>query len=409
MLKDKDIIMVANQPWDDLLGSNCKNIGLELSKENRVLYVNPPLDRKLLYTKGKEHAVKKIKDIIDGKLHPIEQVENNIWILNPDFLAESINRIPVSLIHDALNKRNNLRFAHSIKNATKRLGFSDFVIFNDNVIVRAFYLKEMLQPSLYIYYLRDYLISQPYYKRHGARLEPKLTAYADIVVANSFFLRDYARQYNPNSHYVGQGCELDIFNPAIQWPRPAELQHFCTPIIGYIGYLTALRLDIDLIRYIATRKPDYTIVLVGPEDEEFKNSRLHGIKNIVFTGNKSADSLPQYLQQFDVCINPQIVNDLTIGNYPRKIDEYLAMGKPTVATKTKAMEIFSEFCYLASTKEEYVAMIETALEENTGGQADARINFARSHNWQANVEDMCRIIEENTARPEIASLQVQGT
>jgi hypothetical protein len=28
----------------------------------------------------------------------------------------------------------------------------------------------------------------------------------------------------------------------------------------------------------------------------------------------------------------------TTGNYPRKVDEY--MGKPIIATKTKAMEMF---------------------------------------------------------------------
>jgi hypothetical protein len=33
------------------------------------------------------------------------------------------------------------------------------------------------------------------------------------------------------------------------------------------------------------------------------------------------------------------LNETTKGNYPRKIDEYLAMGKPVVATKTIAMDI----------------------------------------------------------------------
>jgi hypothetical protein len=36
----------------------------------------------------------------------------------------------------------------------------------------------------------------------------------------------------------------------------------------------------------------------------------------------------------------QLSNNLTIGNYPRKIDEYLAMGKPIVATSTKTMQMF---------------------------------------------------------------------
>ena len=53
--------------------------------------------------------------------------------------------------------------------------------------------------------------------------------------------------------------------------------------------------------------------------------------------------MPAYLQHFDVCINPQEVNDITLGNFPLKILEYLAMGKPVVATATHLMtEVFSE-------------------------------------------------------------------
>jgi hypothetical protein len=44
-IKNRDIIVVGQQPWDVEIGSNCKNIALEFSKQNRVLYVNSPLDR----------------------------------------------------------------------------------------------------------------------------------------------------------------------------------------------------------------------------------------------------------------------------------------------------------------------------------------------------------------------------
>src|SRR5690606_4708400 len=139
--------------------------------------------------------------------------------------------------------------------------------------------------------------------------------------------------------------------PDLNLPRPDDLKHIATPIVGYGGYLTSFRLDIDLIEGIANSRKDWTIVLVGPEDEVLRNSNLHKLSNVFFAGNKDPESLPQYLQHFDVCINPQLVNDLTIGNYPRKIDEYLAMGKPVVATSTKAMEVFDAYCHLANSKD----------------------------------------------------------
>jgi hypothetical protein len=56
MIKGQDIIIIGIQPWDIEIGSNCKNIAVEFAKENRVLYVNPPLDS---ITKIKQKKAKK--------------------------------------------------------------------------------------------------------------------------------------------------------------------------------------------------------------------------------------------------------------------------------------------------------------------------------------------------------------
>ena len=85
---------------------------------------------------------------------------------------------------------------------------------------------------------------------------------------------------------------------------------------------------------------------------------------------------------------------MTIGNYPRKIDEYLAMGKPTVASATEAMSIFAGHTYLATTKEDYVTLIDKALKENTPALQQARREFAASHTWENNVKEIYAAINE---------------
>ena len=52
-MQGKDIVITGIQPWDIEIGSNCKNIALEFSKKNRVLYINAPLDRNTLKSKKK--------------------------------------------------------------------------------------------------------------------------------------------------------------------------------------------------------------------------------------------------------------------------------------------------------------------------------------------------------------------
>ena len=352
-IKGRDIIIVGQQPWDISIGSNCKNIALEWSKYNRVLYVNSPLDRITKYRDKSDPRIVKRIAVIQGDVPNLIEVEDNLWNFYPDVIIESINWIKPQNIFEYFNKRNNKIFSRSILNAIKELGFKNYILFNDNDIFRSFHLKSLLNPAVSIYYSRDYMLAVDYWKLHGLKLEPELIADSDICVANSTYLADYCRKYNPNSFFVGQGCELDIFIKSEEYPKPLDMQLIKSPIIGYVGALQSIRLDINIIQYIASEKPEWSIVLVGPEDDEFKSSALHQLSNVHFLGSKDPSTLPAYINVFDLCINPQIVNQVTIGNYPRKIDEYLAVGKPIVATKTEAMRIFKDYCYLAESKYDF--------------------------------------------------------
>jgi glycosyltransferase involved in cell wall biosynthesis len=93
-----------------------------------------------------------------------------------------------------------------------------------------------------------------------------------------------------------------------------------------------------------------------------------------------------------VCINPQLLNTITRGNYPLKIDEYLAMGKPVVASRTRAMKLFEEYTYLADKPEEYVSLIEKALAEDSEKNRVRRIKFAQSHTWKNSMDKLYSVI-----------------
>ena len=105
--------------------------------------------------------------------------------------------------------------------------------------------------------------------------------------------------------------------------------------------------------------------------------------------------MPAYIAAYDVCINPQMINDITDGNYPLKIDEYLAMGKPTVATSTHTMRnIFAAYTHLATNPEEWLSAIDRAMAEtNDKKLAQQRISFAETHSWRHSVKKIYRIIE----------------
>lgn len=392
LIRNRDIVIVGQQPWDVEIGSNCKNIAIEFSKHNRVLYVNSPLDRITKFKSKDDPKIRKRIDVIKGRQEALINIKENLFNYYPDEIIESINWIKNDFVYTFLNKINNKRFARSIKRAIDKLGFKNIILFNDNDIFRCFYLKELLKPSLSIYYSRDYLLSVDYWKLHGARLEPLLIQKSDLCVANSTYLANYCKQYNRNSYYVGQGCDLEIFSNKQNLPPPAGFLNIPKPVIGYVGALQSIRLDIDLIIHIARQRSEWSIVLVGPEDEQFKVSDLHQIPNVYLLGSKSPETLPQYINSFTICLNPQLINQVTIGNYPRKIDEYLAMGKPVVASKTETMSIFSEHVYLGETKEDYIKLIDQALREDSETKRVGRIDFAATHTWENNVLEIYKAI-----------------
>ena len=403
MISGRDIVVIGIQPWDISIGSNCKNIAEEFARHNRVLYVNEPLNRLTSIRDKNTPEVKRRQEVIKGKKPSLEKVGSNIWTLYPEKMVESINWVPKSSLYTFLNKRNNKIFYDEIKKAMRELSFNDIILFNDSQMFLGYYATEMLEPDLSIYYIRDNLVSQDYFAKHGLDMEPQLAQKYDAVVANSDYLANYLKKYNRKSYMVGQGCDFSLFDSTNITGIPADIQNVPGPIVGYLGFLTSMRLDIELMEHLASTMTEGSLVLVGPEDDDFKNSRLHEMKNVYFLGNKISGELPTYISAFDVAINPQAVNELTVGNYPRKVDEYLAMGKPTVATYTEAMIYFKDHVYLSKSKEEFAAMVQQALQENDPSIAEKRVAFAKSHTWENNVENIYKVMDEVLAAKAISA------
>jgi hypothetical protein len=392
----KNIVVVGLQSWDNKIGSNCINIAKEFSKQNNVLYVNRATDRATIWRNFCKGIIDKVlfskKSIKKSITNPIP----NIWVFDPPVVLESVNWLPPFLFNFA-NKYNSKRLARTLKRAIEHLDFENSILFVDNDFFRAQYLSELITFDTFIYYIRDYLITQPYFKRHGALAEKQIIRKADLVLANSPALSNYAKQFNDNSHDIGQGCDFSYFDYSISYTKPAELEKLVGPIIGYVGALVQFRLDIKLLEDAIIKKPEWNWVFIGPEDNEFERSRLHGYQNVFFLGSKAETELAPYIQYFDVCINPQLVNEFTNGNYPRKIDEYLVMGKPVVARATEFMNMFLPYVHLYRGIDDFNTTIEIALMDKADQQkAQEKHQYALSHSWESSVSKLYHFLTLNT-------------
>jgi glycosyltransferase involved in cell wall biosynthesis len=78
--------------------------------------------------------------------------------------------------------------------------------------------------------------------------------------------------------------------------------------------------------------PCAKLVIVGAGEDQ---ARLEGfgIENVIFTGMQPYSRLPDFIRSSDICINPFELNGITQKILPTKLFQYLACGKPVVATK----------------------------------------------------------------------------
>lgn len=388
-MKDKYFVFTGLQSWDLPIGSNAKNIAEEVSENNFVLYINTPKDSILFLFKK---LINKYKNNQIGKKQ-VRQISKKLWVADCPFYVLPVNILPDGFIFDFFNRLNNKKIFSYANKIASQLGFKDIIHFIDNDIYRSFYSKEYLKPYLSVYYRRDYLFLVDYWKKHAIRLEPLLISKSDLVVCNSPQLAEFALIYNPDSFCIGQGLDLTAYDIENKFEIPEKMLSIPEPRIGYIGNITSLRLDADLIYEMAKSKPELSFVMVGREDKHFESHNLHNLKNVYFLGSIKPEQVPDFTFALNVCINPQLINELTMVNYPRKVDEYLALGKPVIATKTASMDLFKNHVYLCSNVEEYLFALDKALNDNSNEAIFKRVIFAKSHSWENNVKCLYNCIE----------------
>lgn len=396
-MKNRDFILISLNPWYTPLSSTSKHVARELAKKNRVLYINPPLDRKTMVTRRNDPLLQKHIKVIKGEESGLVEIIPNLWNYYPNTVLESVNWIPNTKVFSWFNHINNKRIASSIQDAIEQLGFSDFILINDKDLFRGYYLKELLKPQVYLYYDRDYILGVDYWRKHGTTLEPLLAKKSDLIVTHSDHFMEILKPYNSNIYNVGSGIDLSLFDINKHYSLPLDMHSFSSPIIGYVGALTSARLDLKAFEQVAEERPQWTMVLVGPEDEAFSSSKLHSMSNVVFCGRKTIEEIPAYISHMDVCLNLQVINDITIGNYPLKIDEYLAMGRPVVATRTRGMKPFEPYTFLGEAGGNYIPLIEKALKADEAFRQKG-LAFAKSHSWENILNNIYAAIDNTLKR-----------
>jgi glycosyltransferase involved in cell wall biosynthesis len=239
---------------------------------------------------------------------------------------------------------------------------------------------------------KDWTFTRKWNRWHLRRELRNACARADLIVCSSKTLATELRRTGREAVAVPNACDPSHFRP--DGPGASELDSLRRPLLGFVGTASARALDLDLLQDVALARPRWSFVFVGPYDEAVRE-RLGRCGNARFLGSTAYERLPAFVRSFDVCLIPYRVGDLIDYVLPKKLYEYLAAGRPVVATPLPELARLGSQVRLAASKEEFVAAVEASLDEAAGQEGimiPRRRAIALENTWDARGQTVRRLV-----------------
>jgi glycosyltransferase involved in cell wall biosynthesis len=227
---------------------------------------------------------------------------------------------------------------------------------------------------------------------------------ADLILYSSRKLFAEVVQGRERSHLLEQAVDFD------HWSRVGsgelevapEVARIPRPRLGYFGAIEPWLVDQDLIKRASRERPDWNWVFIGNKSRGLEIEKL---PNVHFLPAVAYDRLPNYAAGFDVCVLPWDT-ELAFTSYGSaiKVREYLATGKPVVISPLPEYETMSDVLRIARSGDDFLRLIDEALNEQGTELARARQEAVRNGTWDARAEWVSGLIEETASKKGIADL-----
>jgi len=193
--------------------------------------------------------------------------------------------------------------------------------------------------------------------------EIKIANGVDTVVYTAKNLKEKYAEIKDKSkmYYLPNGIDLDFFKGADR-TLPQELEDIPEPRVIYVGAIHDW-FDVDLVYYCAKNLPNYSFIIIGPEQKDL--SLLKKLKNVHILGSIPYAKIPTFLYNSQVGIIPFNVRDypdLVNSINPLKMYEYLACGLKVVSVEWEQIKDMADHVHFAGDKEEFLRCISNEEE-----------------------------------------------
>ena len=252
-----------------------------------------------------------------------------------------------------------------------------------------------LKPEAIIYDCMDELSAFANAPVELRQREAQLMKCASMVFTGGQSLYEAKRHAHPNIHPFPSSVDVAHFAQArrttVDPPDQAGIPH---PRLGFFGVIDE-RMDLDLLGGIASARPDWHLVILGPV-VKIDPALLPDLPNIHYLGSKNYLELPRYIAGWDVALLPFARNDATRFISPTKTPEYMAAGKPVVSTSIRdVVRPYGQqgLVRIADTVDEFVAACEAALTEDAAARLRSHDVFLRQTSWDGTWTRMRHLVD----------------
>lgn len=349
------------------------HVAVRLARGARVLYVDSPGMRR---PSGSRRDVRRaLRKLLAAFRTPV-RVHGNLWHC-------TVPQLPFRGI-PGMHAFNRWFGQFAVRRAMRAIGLVDCISWF--VLPHPGFLANQLGERLSVYYcIDDYAAHPGVDPDQIGRLDAELTRAADLVFVAPPPLLDAKRALNPRTFPAPHGVDVELFarasDPATEPPQAiAGIRH---PVVGYHGSIHEW-IDLPLIEWLATQRPDWTFLLVGHAAVDV--SAIERLPNVVLAGPQPYDSLPRWARAYDVAIIPYRMTRQVANANPLKLREYLATGKPVVSARNAEIARFSQWIRIAEDRDSFLAAIEASLAEGPEQGRQERMAAVAPQTWERRVE-----------------------
>lgn len=228
-----------------------------------------------------------------------------------------------------------------------------------------------------------------------ADADERLARASDFIVAVNEGATKRMQQRGLPAKYLPNGCDPALF-ARVDDVAPASDVHLGGPIAAFVGHLND-RTDLALLEGVADC--GVGLLLIGPKDSTFEPERFARLitrSNVAYLGGRPYEALPSYLKLVDVGLVPYGATEFNRWSFPMKTLEYLAAGRPVVATSLPAIRsLNTDLITLADTPAEFAASVRQQAEVARQPELVARRRaFASRHSWADRADRLVRLLEQ---------------